>query len=77
MVANFHLLEDRGTVIRYRNIAIGRNEDLVETTGAQRALDDVRNGSGGENVRLDGFIAELALLLPLTAKWLGGADTAI
>lgn len=72
MVADFHLLEDGGTVVRYRDITIGGDENFVQATRAQGGLYDVRNGSGGKNVRLDGFVAELALLLPLTANALGG-----
>jgi hypothetical protein len=50
MVAHFHLLQDSSTIVCDCNIAIGGDENLVEATGAERALDEVRNGSGGENV---------------------------
>lgn len=50
MVRNLHLLQDSGTVVRDCDIAIGRNQDLVEATGAEGALDNVRDRPGGEDV---------------------------
>lgn len=70
VVADLHLLENGGTIVGDCDISIGGNEDLVEATGAERALDEVRDGSCGEDVRLDGFVTELALLLSLTTQLL-------
>lgn len=70
MVANLHLLHNRGAVVRDRNVAIGGNEDLIETAGSKRGLDDVGHSSRGEDVGFDGLVAVLALLPPLTAKQL-------
>jgi hypothetical protein len=65
VVADFHLLENGRAVVRYRDIAIGGNEDLVETARSEGGLDNVCDRSGSKNVRLNGLVAELALLLPL------------
>jgi hypothetical protein len=58
-------LQDGGAVVGHGDVSIGRNEDLVETTGSERGFDDVGDGASGEDVRLDGFVAKLALLLSL------------
>jgi hypothetical protein len=67
VVCNLHLLQDSGTVVGDSDVAIGRNQDLVEATGTEGALDDVCDCPGGEDVVLDGFVTELSLLLALAA----------
>ena len=49
------------------NVAIGGNEDLVETTGTERSADDAGDRLCGEDVRLDGFVSVLSLLLALVS----------
>lgn len=68
MVRDFHLLQDGGTVVCDCDVSIGGDEDLVEATGSKGALDDVCDRSCGENVRLDGLVAKLPLLLALAVR---------
>lgn len=70
MVADLHLLQNRSSIVCYRDIAVGGDEDLVETTGTQRGLDNICDCSCGKDVGLDSFVAKLASLLPLTASLL-------
>jgi hypothetical protein len=84
VVRNLHLGENGGAVVRYGDIAIGGDEDLVESAGAlpesvpvsifpspesyiayKRCLNEVGDCLCGQNVRLDGLVAMLPLLLAL------------
>lgn len=83
VVGDFHLGEDGGAVICDGDVAVGGDEDLVQTARAlrvvsqraappwvgayQRCLDQVRDCLGGQNVRLDRLVAVLPLLLALAA----------
>lgn len=75
VVRDLHLLQNGCAIVCYCDVAVGGNEDLVEAARPKGGLDDVRNGTGGEDVRLDGFAAELALLLALAGdggvSWMG------
>jgi len=71
VVRDFHLLQNSSAIVCYGDVAVWRNEDLVEAAGAEGGLDDVRNCAGGKDVGLDSFGSELALLLAL-AKWVLG-----
>jgi hypothetical protein len=68
VVGNLHLLEDSSAIVRHGDISVGGNENLVESARAKRRLDNICDGTGGENMRFDGFVAKLALLLALTKK---------
>jgi hypothetical protein len=50
VVADLHLLKNGSAIVCDCDIAVGGDEDLVETAGAQRALDEVRDGSCGEDM---------------------------
>lgn len=68
-MTDLHLLEDCGAIVGHCDVSVGGNEDFVETAGAQRALDEVRNRAGGKNVGFDGFATVLALLSSLAGSW--------
>ena len=68
MVCDLHLLQNRGTVVRDCDIAVGGDEDLVEAAGAEGALDDVGYCAGGQDMCFDGLVAELPLLGSLTTR---------
>lgn len=68
MVGDFHLLQDRRTIVRDCDVAVGGDEDLVEAAGTERALDDVGDRPRGEDVVLDGLVAVLTLLLALAVQ---------
>jgi hypothetical protein len=69
MVADLHLLQNRRSVVRNGNVAVGGYQDLVETSGAEGSLDNVRNRACGKDMGLDSFIAKLTSLLPLAMSW--------
>lgn len=60
MVTDVHLTQDGSAIISDGDIAIGGDEDLVEPTRAERGLDDVGDGAGGEDVVFDGVDAVCA-----------------
>lgn len=75
MIGNVHLLQNGCAVVGDCDVAIGGDEDLVEAARAEGALDDVCDGTSGENVRFDSLVAVLSLLLALAVKGglLGGS----
>jgi len=75
VVGDVHLLEDGCAVVGDRDVAIGGDQNLVEATGTERALDDVCDGASGEDMRLDSLVAVLSLLLALAVRrgLLGGS----
>lgn len=68
MVGNLHLLQDSSSIVSHGDVSVGRDEDLVEASWAERRLDNVGDSAGGEDMGLDGFVAKLALLLALTVR---------
>lgn len=65
LVLNLHLAHDGGSVVGDGNVSIRRNENLVQSSGTQGGLDDIRHGSSGQDVALDGLNSVCALLLSL------------
>lgn len=52
LVVDLHVAENSGTIIGDVDVSIGRDEDLVKTSRAERRLDDVGDSAGGKNVAL-------------------------
>lgn len=69
LVVNLHVGEDRGTIVRDVDVSVGGDQNLVQTSRAQRRLDDVGHGAGGENVALCG---QLAVTSPKSAEYIHG-----
>jgi hypothetical protein len=65
VVADFHLGEDGSAIVGNCNVAVGRDEDLVQTAGPERGFNDRGDGAGGLNVLLDSFCSVCSLLLAL------------
>jgi hypothetical protein len=72
VVGDLHLLQNGGTVVGDGDVAVRRDEDLVEAAGPQGSLDDVGYCPSSENMRLDSLVAILALLLTLAEVGSGG-----
>lgn len=51
-MVDLHVREDSRAIVRDVDVSVGRDEDLVEASRAERRLDDVGDGAGGENVAL-------------------------
>lgn len=75
MVADFHLLQNRGTIVGDSDVSVGGDQDLVEATGAEGGLDEVGNGSRGQDMGFNGLVSELALLLSLAMRLSGAIRT--
>jgi hypothetical protein len=61
-------LKNGRSIVCYGDVAIGRNEDLVEAAGTQGSFDNVCDCSGSKDVRLDSFVTELPLFLALAER---------
>lgn len=68
VIRDLHLLQDGGAIVGDCDIAVGGDENLVETARTEGSLDKVGDGAGGEDVRLDSFVAVLTLLLALAER---------
>lgn len=62
-----HLRKDSSAVVGDGDVAIGRNKDLIETTRTERSAHNTSNRLCGENVRFDGLVSVLSLLLTLVS----------
>lgn len=51
-MVDLHVREDSRAIVRDVDVSVGRDEDLVEASRAERRLDDVGDGAGGEDVAL-------------------------
>jgi hypothetical protein len=62
-----YLGQDGSAVVCDGDVAIGRDEDLVETARTERGADDAGDGLCGEDVGFDGLVSVLSLLLALVS----------
>ena len=67
MVCDFHLGEDCCAIVGYCYVAVGGDEDFVETAGAETGFDDGGDCSGGDYVVFYCFEAVCAGFFALIA----------
>lgn len=65
MILDLHLSQDSRPIVGHGDIAVGRNQDLVEAAGSEGGLDDAGHRPRCENVLLDGIGAVYSSLLAL------------
>jgi hypothetical protein len=64
---DMYLGQDGSAIVCDGDVAIGGDEDLVETARTERGADDAGDGLCGENVGFDSLVSVLSLLLALVS----------
>jgi hypothetical protein len=49
---NLHSSENCGTIVGYRDVAVGRDENFVQPTRAEGSAEDMGNGASSKDVGL-------------------------
>jgi hypothetical protein len=62
-----YLGQNSSAIVGDSDVAVGGDEDFVETARTKRSADNTCDGLCGENVGLDSFVSVLSLLLALVS----------
>lgn len=54
LMFDLHLAQDGGTIVRDGDVSVGGDEDLIQTTGAQRGADDLSDRLCSLDMSLEG-----------------------
>lgn len=52
LVFNLHFAQDGRTIVGHRDFSVRRHKDLIQAFRSERSADDVRNGAGRKDMRL-------------------------